>query len=173
MACQLSMVAFVGIASVAMFVLQGCGSSSPAPSPSPGPKPGPSPSPKPGKCDSADLWTFPSQAAPTGEVIFLQFGVEQCASDLDKVMNSDTAKAAIIEVAGNLIAKKSPEVPSALLDAAKSLCSDSCHKNLATCKRGETGAACDPTQTTFYTQLFSYICSKEPTYGSEGNGIVV
>merc|ERR1719272_1293478 len=76
-------------------------------------------------------------------------------------MHSALAAKAILQVAQGLFVGQTPEVPSALLDAAKPLCSASCHQHLVGCKSGGTGQDCEKTQTTSYTKLFSYICSKE------------
>lgn len=123
----------------------------------------PSPASAP-TCTAADLYIFPSLAKPVGEVIYLKFGVEECAKDLSDLTSSATAAAALVEVAEKLLSgDQQPAVPIALLDAFKPVCSASCSDHLSTCKRGETGKECDKKQTDAYVSLFAYICLKEPS----------
>jgi len=123
---------------------------------------------------SANLYKFPSVDAKTGElagdqVIFLKFGVEECARDLSTFMSSDTLASALLAVVIGLIKKDEPEVPAALHASFKPLCSAKCAQNLLQCKVGQTGDACEQVQHTGYVELFGYIC----VHVNKGSGVTV
>jgi len=122
---------------------------------------------------SADLYKLPSVDAKTGalanQVIFLKFGVEECARDLSTLVSSDASVLALMTVATALAKQEEPEVPAALLASFKPLCSAKCAQNLLQCKVGQTGDACEQVQQTGYVGLFGYICVRV----NKGSGLIV